>query len=776
MGRSQKAPIVGDHAAALQEREGETQSDSSQAFPTWLPLVILVGAIALIFYRLILGEVLFWGLPSLQFQPWRDFASAELHAGRLALWSPYNGGGEPLFANYQSAILYPPNLLSLLIVPGPQALGWLGMLHLFWAGLGMWFYTRQLGLSPLAQGIGTLAFALNGAVVARLGTLPMVEVAAWLPWLLLATERLLRQQSIANILSLTAVTALQLLAGHAQWTFYSLILVALYTFYRVFAAPIGLQTGQRQPITLVVLGMGIALAAGIAAVQLLPVAELQHSSQRANGADESFALNFSDNWPGLIMQFDPQFFGNPGDGTYAIGGAQFEIASYVGILPVILAFVVIIYSVRRWRLIKPVRTSNLPIALVPFFSGVALIGHIFAFGSNSTLYLFLFRHVPTFNQFQAPARWLLWTVCGLSILGAIGASVWQPSRLMVRRSRLLLTGAFGVAAIGLFLTIAEPGILARGILTIGILFSAVGIAFLTQPSPARQNAHRLWAIAVLLFVAGDLIWADALLNPSTSADFYTPRQDVGESLSQRTFQSDAAIDKAEFGIYLQFRDYRVAGQRQSEYRAAGFPEMNILDRQPSYNLFEPLHIDWVNRFTQLLDTQPRPALYQAAATGTASDPNPPRVWLVGSLKPVPDPFAAISDLNWQPYTVAYVETGTPGLNGTVSPSDSVQMDSETPQEIHFTAHTSGPAALIVADTWYPGWQAWIDGTSIPIYRANGAFRAVVVPMGGDHTILMRYQPQSLTLGAGVSSVSVVIWVSLGIANRWQKRRSAILSA
>lgn len=77
----------------------------ARPLPRWLPLVLLLLTIGALFYRLLLGDVLFWGLPSLQFYPWRHFAMGEFAAGRFPLWNPYNGAGAPLLANYQSSAL-----------------------------------------------------------------------------------------------------------------------------------------------------------------------------------------------------------------------------------------------------------------------------------------------------------------------------------------------------------------------------------------------------------------------------------------------------------------------------------------------------------------------------------------------------------------------------------------------------------------------------------------------------------------------------------------------
>lgn len=76
--------------------------------PARAPLAAAAALLLALYHRLLLGEVFFWGLPALQFYPWREYALALLRAGHLPLWNPYSGAGAPLLANYQSALLYPP--------------------------------------------------------------------------------------------------------------------------------------------------------------------------------------------------------------------------------------------------------------------------------------------------------------------------------------------------------------------------------------------------------------------------------------------------------------------------------------------------------------------------------------------------------------------------------------------------------------------------------------------------------------------------------------------
>jgi uncharacterized membrane protein YfhO len=75
-----------------------------------------------------------------------------------------------------------------------------------------------------------------------------------------------------------------------------------------------------------------------------------------------------------------------------------------------------------------------------------------------------------------------------------------------------------------------------------------------------------------------------------------------------------------------------------------------------------------------------------------------------------------------------------------------------------------PGILVLADAFYPGWEAYVDGQKAEILRANYFFRGVVVP-AGKHQVEFRYAPYSFRLGMAVSLVSLGLVVSLLLAGR-----------
>ena len=62
--------------------------------------------------------------------------------------------------------------------------------------------------------------------------------------------------------------------------------------------------------------------------------------------------------------------------------------------------------------------------------------------------------------------------------------------------------------------------------------------------------------------------------------------------------------------------------------------------------------------------------------------------------------------------------------------------------------------LVLADSYYPGWKAFVDGREEVIRRANLFFRAVPLP-AGNHTVEFRYEPRSFTVGLAISAVTLV---------------------
>ena len=83
---------------------------------------------------------------------------------------------------------------------------------------------------------------------------------------------------------------------------------------------------------------------------------------------------------------------------------------------------------------------------------------------------------------------------------------------------------------------------------------------------------------------------------------------------------------------------------------------------------------------------------------------------------------------------------------------SARLTSDRPQRVAIAVEAAADAWLVLADAWFPGWTATLDGVSTPVLRANYLVRAVAVP-AGRHEVVFSYDPPGYATGRTVSSVA-----------------------
>ncbi len=77
-----------------------------------------------------------------------------------------------------------------------------------------------------------------------------------------------------------------------------------------------------------------------------------------------------------------------------------------------------------------------------------------------------------------------------------------------------------------------------------------------------------------------------------------------------------------------------------------------------------------------------------------------------------------------------------------------------PNEIKLSVKSENDSYLVLTDSYYPGWKAYVDGEVERIYRANGVLRAIFVPKGA-HAVDFVYRPKSLLLGSLLSALALI---------------------
>jgi hypothetical protein len=114
---------------------------------------------------------------------------------------------------------------------------------------------------------------------------------------------------------------------------------------------------------------------------------------------------------------------------------------------------------------------------------------------------------------------------------------------------------------------------------------------------------------------------------------------------------------------------------------------------------------------------------------------------------------------------------------TSATSGTVAVLGDLPEMLALRVSAPGPTRVTVADAYYPGWIAAIDGSAAAIVESDGLFRAIDVP-AGEHAVVIRYAPRALALGAGSTAagaatlVGLLGWSRLStISSRWRRKTS-----
>lgn len=772
---------------------------------------LVIGHCSLVIFPLLLlwrppfaGESFHWGTPLLQFVPWQRMAAEMWRGGRLPLWNPLVGCGAPLAANYQTAAFYPLNVLYLLL-PAEVALTWTTAIHLALAGWGMYRWGRAMGLRRFAALIGALALEGSGFLVARIALFP--SMAFTFPWIavwLWRGEMLAQRRRLSDALWLGLVLGLGLLAGHAQTAFYDGVLLAAYMLFRAVQAARGKRQeagGKNSRIThhvlrftfyglrfLAPIALSLALGVALAAIQLLPTAELMLQSQRSGGVDYDLAMTNS-LWPWRLITFlAPDFFGNPGVGDYWGYGTYWEDAGYVGMLPLLLAVGAV---ARRSRGAKGVDRQKW------FWTICAVVALVLALGKNTPVFPFLFQYVPTFDLFQAPARWLAVTTVALAALASLAAQRWPAGRFRQRRGALgiVFGSAFFIAGLAAPFLIPDERLVTFGAATLrlGATLVVVGVLVFAW----REKLW--WRVAVVVFVALDLLLFGWSLVPTVDHSVYRGSTQVAAILGQEPgaarvyWPTDPTHRNREYDAenrvkfdYLRFADF---GSRDADdwfgMRESLIPNTGMLDSVSSANNFDPLLVGRYVGFlravmsspsllrvmgvTHVVSDQPWPGAEPIHTTGDATLYRLPdalgRAWIVPNATQVLFDKVPIvlSDPEFNPTFEVLLEQGSLSEHHPpIRPFADSQILSlqDTPNRVTIRVVLDAPGYLVLADTWYPGWRAMVDGEPAELLRANYAFRAVRLE-AGEHTVEMVYRPTSVLVGGGLSLVAV-IGVAVGL--------------
>jgi hypothetical protein len=114
-------------------------------------------------------------------------------------------------------------------------------------------------------------------------------------------------------------------------------------------------------------------------------------------------------------------------------------------------------------------------------------------------------------------------------------------------------------------------------------------------------------------------------------------------------------------------------------------------------------------------------------------------------------LARLGDNKFNPRQLAFLEgwnEPAPNCHGTATITEDV------PGHTAIHVVTDSPGVLLLADSWFEGWEAKVNGQPATVYRADHALRAVKVP-AGESNVVFSYHPPALRTGLRLSAAAAL---------------------
>ena len=755
------------------------------------------------------GEVPFYRDLTNYFYPLRHSLLESFRIGDLGLWNRHLAQGFPNLASFQTGVFYPPHWLFL-VLPFYDSIRTVFVFHFLVAGLGSYLLFRSWQYSRDLAVVGALLFSVGGIIISLTNLLNHFQSAVWLPWLLMAWERLLLSSRWRHFVDFTLIASMQFLAGSPEIAALSMLLALVKGF--------SLVPSDRQATSGRILGFMIAsnlLMLSLIMVQILPTVELILESRRGHSIPASESFMWSLEPLSLLNLFlpDSEVDRSIGVGIVYYFGRKVPLflTMYLGLISLYGFALWIYYSARREILA---------------FTFLILISLGLAMGGNALVYPIVFHYLPFLSAVRFPEKYFFITNALIIVASMSGLRSFLMDGSERIRGAMVILGAICMSWLVLYLYLNfrselvsnfialnhRDATFSKGIgqLTAGVLtniqrqvilsFAILFLLFLTKTGKIRPV---LFSVLLIAVVYVDLTWAHkSFLFPIHPERLLAspPIIDSGKAQQSRLFYYPSANDlhpayftvrgqpTFEQAVALSYQNYlpNVGTFNGIDY----FQEIDALGRRDysdflkvanglsleqqikllgtfnvkylvSFGELPERNIHLVRRFPQYLSW-----LYEIKSVV-------PRAYIVTKYSVEKDSVKILQRLSTREFDPLSEVVLDSEVSLVPSAFSSARADIQRYENntVTIATATNGESILVLADSFYPGWKAYVDGTESAIFRANHFYRAVRLP-GGIHQVEFHYEPRSFMIGAMISLATLVLMILISIRVFVRQRKCA----
>jgi len=684
----------------------------------------------------------------MQMMPWQSAVRQSVAKGEWPVWNPYLLCGSILAANMQAAPYDAVNLLGLLL-PHAQALTFAASMTFFLGALFTFAFVRALGCSEPASLVAAAGYTFC-AILAFFVGWPLGRVWTFLPLVFLGVRLVVRETNLRAAIVLTASLVLTIFAGHPESILHIPFCGAIYGLYEVIS------TKRWRSIGLAALCGALAFL--LTAVALFPFFSVAPHTVEYRVRREKFApakFDIPREWitRRAASSLVPFAGGRPETGQKTTKWEPTTLR--VGSVILALALLAMVFT-RRWF-------------FVVFFAAMLSAGlNAFPIGH-------LLHAMPLFD-IALNERLAFAAVFSLCVLAAFALDAWPSERKRAFLSAAIVL-ALGVSlAIGatLFRDEADPDVIAT--LTLAELLPLAILAVLL----ALRGQPRYALPIILALVLVQRTVEDGGLYPTLPEKAFYPEVPI-----LRHLQNDTTTPFRVAGLYYSLIPDTAALYGLEDprgYEAMTFERLH--DTYPLWSEPQPVSFNIIKEkertFLSFLNVKyvigARDTTQPDANWKIALDDRQTR--LLENTQVLPRVFI--------PRRIRYERTDAAVLRGMKATPDFAQTAWITVS--HYPPHEiyNGPGTLVtrreglayeidadleldswivISDSKWPGWRAYIDGRRVETHYANHAFIGLFVPKG-KHKLRVVFHPEAFTRGRNVTLATIAaLVVFLGV--RWR---------
>lgn len=660
--------------------------------------------------------------------PNRNYAAVELSKGFFPLWTPYVFSGMPFFADIQTAVLYPFNLvLSLFVSEGglPYAVyEYQVVFHLALGGYFMFLFLRDLALDFKSALLGGSLFAFNAFFISHAHHAGMVHAGIWLPLVFYFCRRGFRLAP-KWFLGCPVVLVASLFAGHPQVTIYIFYAFTAYFVFMAYSVKISLlQSVSRYGLVVMAFFL-------LGAIQLLPTFEFLQNTARniltyGDAVKDSFPLR------SVLTLFVKGLYGSSYESWQ-----KWEFSCYVGLGSILLA----VFGVMK-------RLDSEPV----FFMFIALLSLLLMLGENTPVYRLFYHLIPGFKFFRVPARFGYLFSFSISILAACGFYRLTTSRQ---------TGSYKTT-LGLAVLLLAPGLAALALdfsafKTHAVKYAALSAITLLAVSGVMRFGDKQKAIqyALILVILADLFFARNLHNQMImskdkldSVLYHSPVAQVLNTATEgsRFFARNKFSSYANLGLV--YRRSNIAGYNQ--FQLKNYRNLN-LDSPRTASLLGAELVDYDN--FESVDEKWKSAELETRLNFMVNRNTMPRAFIVRRSSPDKGlDLQKALDEGFDPLAMVYLDKEFSSETTEGSSRYAVTRYADKGNEIAVDLESDEKGILVISEVYYPGWRVYVNDVEKEVLRADMLLRAVRVEKGTGH-VLFVFRPKSFVIGATLSIIS-----------------------